>query len=151
MMFDAKTHDEAFIKMMHDFVQSHFNQNASTESFKEVVDRHMTPSMDVEGNKRMDWFFSQWVYGTDIPRYKFDYTVGESAGSYLVTASLTQSEVNPNFVALVPIYAELDGRTALLGRVRMIGSKTLSDLKLPVPKKPKRVLINANYDVLSRK
>ena len=152
MMFDPKTGDEAFIKMMHDFVQSHFNENASTESFLSVADKYITPGMDVEGNKRLDWFFSQWVYGTDIPRYKFDYTVSpEPNGSYLVKASLTQSEVNRNFVALVPIYADLDGKIGLLGRVRMMGSSSLNDLKLPLPKKPKRVLINANYDVLSRK
>ena len=66
MMYDPKTRDEAFIAMMHDFVQSHTNQNASTESFKAVVDKHITPGMDVEGNKRMDWFFSQWIYGTDF-------------------------------------------------------------------------------------
>ena len=39
---------------------------------------------------------------------------------------------------------------ALIGRVRMIGSSSLSDLKIPVPRKPKRVLINANYDALAR-
>jgi hypothetical protein len=152
MMFDPKTGDEAFIKMMHDFVQSHFNQNASTESFQAVAEKYMTPGMDIEGNKRLDWFFSQWVYGTDIPRYKFDYTVAaQPNGSYLVKANLAQSEVNQNFVALVPIYADLDGKIGLLGRVRMMGSTNLNDLKLPLPKKPKRVLINANYDVLSRK
>jgi len=152
MMFDAKTGDEAFIRMMHEFVQSHFNRNASTESFKQVVDRHMTPEMDVERNKEMGWFFAQWVYGTEIPRYKFDYTVTEeSGGNYRVKCSLMQSEVSPAFIALVPIYAEMDGRILLIGRVRMIGSSSLSDLKLSVPKKPKRVLINANYDVLARK
>jgi hypothetical protein len=133
-------------------VQSHFNQNASTESFLGVAEKYMTPGMDVEGNKRLDWFFAQWVYGTDVPRYKFDYTAApEQSGGYLIKANLTQSEVSPNFAALVPIYADLDGKIGLVGRVRMIGSSSLSDLKLRVPKKPKRVLINANYDVLSRK
>src|SRR5262249_21879423 len=152
MMFDAKTCDEAFIKMMRDFVASHFNQNASTESLTQVVDKHMTPGMDVEGNKDMSWFFAQWVYGTEIPRYKFDYTVAEeSGGNYLVKANLTQSEVNASFIGLVPIYAEMDGRTLLIGRARITGNSSLSDLKLRVPRKPKRVLINANYDVLARK
>jgi hypothetical protein len=152
MMFDAKTGDQAFIKMMHEFVQSHFNQNASTESFKQVVDKYMTPEMDVEGNKQMDWFFAQWVYGTDIPRYKFDYTLAEeSGGNWVVKCNLTQAEVNKAFVAFVPVYADLDGKVVLIGRVRMIGSSSLSGLKLNVPKKPKRVLINANYDVLAAK
>jgi len=152
MMYDAKTGDEAFIRMLHEFVQSHMNQNASTESFKQVADKYMTPGMDVEGNHQLGWFFAQWVYGTDIPRYKFDYTLAEeSGGKYLVKANLAQSEVNRNFVALVPIYADLDGKMSLIGRVRMIGNSSQSDLKIPLPRKPKRVLINANYDVLARK
>src|SRR2546425_602641 len=80
MMYDPKTGDEAFIRMMHEFVRSHLNQNASTESSKEVADKHMTAAMDVEGNKRTDWFFAQWIYGTEIPRYKFDYQVAQGAG-----------------------------------------------------------------------
>src|SRR4051812_17808625 len=69
---------------------------------------------------------------------KFEYTVAEEpGGNSLINANLTQSEVNRNFVALVPIYAELDGRIALIGRVRMIGSSSSSDLKLRVPKKPR--------------
>jgi hypothetical protein len=46
--------------------------------------------------------------------------------------------VNQNFVALVPIYADFDGKIGLLGRARMIGSSNQNDLKLPLPKKPKR-------------
>src|SRR5262249_52313731 len=124
MMYDPKTGDEAFIRMMHEFVKSHLNQNASTESFLEVVNKHITPAMDVEGKKGMYWFISQWIYGTDIPRYKFEYDVSQADGKYLVTASITQSEVSKNFIALVPIYAEIDGRLLHIGRVRMVGAST---------------------------
>src|SRR5262249_10366637 len=75
MMYDPKTGDQRFKAMMHDFVKSHFNNNASTESFKAIVERHMTPEMDLDGTKRMDWFFANWVYGTEVPRYKLDYSL----------------------------------------------------------------------------
>ena len=152
MMFDPKTGDDAFIAMMRDFVESHFNRNASTESFQQVAEKHMTPAMDLAGNKRLDWFFSQWVYGTEIPRYKFSYTMTpEAGGGVVVNGSLTQSEVGPNFAALVPIYAEIDGKLLGIGKARIAGSATLPNLTFHLPKKPKRVLVNANYDVLSRK
>ena len=61
-----------FIEMMHEFVQQHLNQNATTESFQAVAEKHMTPGMDVEGNHRLDWFFREWVYGTALPEYKFE-------------------------------------------------------------------------------
>jgi len=33
--------------------------------------------------------------------------------------------------------------------VNMFGSSTTDEIKVPLPQKPKRVLINANYDVLA--
>ena len=66
IMNDRKTGDQPFIVMMRDFVKTHFNKNASTESFKKVVEKHMTKRMDLDGNGKMDWFFDQWVYGTAV-------------------------------------------------------------------------------------
>jgi aminopeptidase N len=73
MMYDRQNGDQKFIEMMRYFIKSHYDQNATTESFKAIVEKHMKPSMDIDANKRMDWFFAQYVYGTEIPRYRFDY------------------------------------------------------------------------------
>ena len=149
MMYSAKDGDKGFIDMMHDFVQQHLNRNATTESFQAVAEKHMTPAMDVEGNHRLDWFFRQWVYGTAIPRYKFEPTLtGGSDGKCLLKATLTQSEVDPAFVTLVPIYADFDGKIVRLGTVRMTGNSTLDTIQVMLPSKPRRVMINAYHDVL---
>jgi aminopeptidase N len=149
LMFDSKTGDADFMAMMQDFVKSHQHQNATTESFKAVVNRHMRPSLDLDGNGSMEWFFRQWVYGTEIPKYKFDYTVTENAGKWLVKARLTQSDVSPTFRMLVPIYVDLKGDPLLAGRLRMLGNSSSNEIQFTVPAKPKRVLINAFNDVLS--
>ena len=74
MMFDPRgTGDAKFKKMMQDFISSHYNKDVSTEDFKRVVEKHMLPQMDIEKNGKMDWFFNQWVYGTEMPSYKFNY------------------------------------------------------------------------------
>ena len=153
VMWDAKTNDEKFIQMMHDFVATHLYKSASTANFQAVVEKHMTPTMDLAGNGKMDWFFNEWVYGTDVPRYKFDYTlVPEADGKTRLKASLTQSEVSDAFMASVPIYLELDaGRIARLGAVVMKGNSTNPNLELVLPVKPRRVMINQNFDVLARK
>jgi hypothetical protein len=153
MMWDSKTNDEKFIQMMHDFVATYLYKSASTADFQAVVEKHMTPTMDLAKNGKMDWFFNEWVYGTDVPRYKFDYTlVPEADGKVRLKASLTQSEVSSSFLMPVPIYMELDaGRVARLGTVVMKGSSTNSNLELVLPVKPKRVMINQNFDVLARK
>jgi aminopeptidase N len=73
MMYSPADQDKAFIAMMQDFVKSHHDMSASTELFKAIAERHMSKAMDFQGNGRLDWFFSEWVYGTQVPRYKFEY------------------------------------------------------------------------------
>jgi len=150
IMYDRNNGDKAFIDTMHDFVKSRFNQNASTESFKQVVERHMTPVMDIDQNRKMDWFFNEWVYGSEIPSYRFEYSVEqEDTGKYLVKATLTQSEVSDKFKMIVPVYVDIDGKVYRLGEATMIGSTTVN-FKFRMAQKPKRVLINAHRDVLAR-
>src|SRR6266545_3041382 len=152
MMYDRQNGDKAFIEMMQDFVKTYYNRNASSEAFKKIVDKHMIPQkMDLTGNKTMDWFFLQWVYGTEIPRYRLDYTLTpQDGGKCLLTFKITQSDVSQGFKMPVPIYLELDGsKIVRLGDVKMFGSSTSDEIKVTLPQKPKRVLINANYDVLA--
>jgi hypothetical protein len=115
------------------------------------VEKHITPGINVTGDGKMDWFFSEWVYGTALPRYKFDYTLTpQPDGKCLLKGVLTQSEVTDNFVMLVPLYADFEGTLARLGTVRISGNKTLDSLQVILPKKPTKVLINAFHDVLEQ-
>ena len=151
IMFEGKDGDKAFRAMMQDFVQQNMNGNASTENFQRMVEKHITPGINVTSDGKMDWFFNEWVYGTALPRYKFDYTLTpQPDGKCLVKAILTQSEVNDNFVMLVPLYADFDGTLARLGNVRISGNKTMDNLQLMLPKKPSKVMINAFHDVLEQ-
>jgi Peptidase family M1 domain len=153
MMWDMQKGDEQFKAMMHDFVNSYTSKLASTEDFKAVVERHMTPVMNAAGNNRMDWFFSQWVYGTGFPKYDFKPSFSKSAdGTISLNVVLSQSGVDDSFMMPVPIYLELaDGRMIRIGSVLMKGSSTLNkQIALHGLKDaPKRALINYNYDVLS--
>src|SRR6185503_1638030 len=94
--------DALFRAMMSDFVQTHFNKNVTTEDFKLIVEKHMTPQMDLDKNRRMDWFFNAWVYGTEVPAYRLDYQT--TSGGLAV--KVTQSGVSENFRMLVPFYAD---------------------------------------------
>jgi len=151
MMYDRQNGDKAFTAMMQDFVKTYYNRNASTEAFEKIVEKHMLDKMNLGGNKKMDWFFIQWIYGTEIPRYKLDYTLTpQEGGKCLLTFKVTQSDVSAGFRMPVPIYLDFDGsKLVRLGEVNMLGSSTTDEIKVPLPQKPKRVLINANYDVLA--
>jgi len=99
--------DKAFIEMMHDFVDSHRTRNASTESFKAIAEKHMSKTMDLDRNGRLDWFFREWVYGEEVPRYKFEYQMSPAdGGKFKLHMAVTQSEVSDNFVMIVPVFAD---------------------------------------------
>jgi aminopeptidase N len=150
MMYDSKEGDKPFIAMMRDFVAQHMNANASTASFQKVVEKHIRPVMNVKGDGKMDWFFQQWVYGTTVPRYRLEQAVTANPdGTFQLKGSISQAEVPEDFKMVVPLYADFDGRPIRLGAVRMSGEITLP-FDIQLPKKPRRVLLNANHDVLEQ-
>jgi hypothetical protein len=145
--------DADFIAMMTDFVQTYSGRNATTEDFRAIVQKHMTPNLNAMGNGRPDWFFDQWVYGTDIPKYtaKFDIQPG-SEGKFHITGSIVQEGVGETFRAQVPIYAEFDkGQIFKIAQIPMIGATTKNlDFEIKMPKKPNKLAINLMHDVLAR-
>lgn len=147
MMFDAKTGDAAFQAMMKDFIQSNHNKDVSTADFQEVVNRHVTPTLNIDGTGRADWFFDQWVYGTEVPAFAFEYSLREEGGKTVLAGKITQSGVGDNFRTQVPVYLDFGKGWSRLGLVQMTGNSS-KDFSVPLPQKPKRVTINAQGDVL---
>ncbi len=142
--------DHIFIDMMHDFVASHRDAPASTESFKAIVEKHMTKQMDLQQNGRMDWFFNEWVYGTLVPRYEFKYEMQPGdKGSFRVHVELTQSEVDQNFGMLIPIYADFGEGWARIGQIVMVGNSTRK-IDFVLDRQPKKMALNVYKDVLQR-
>ncbi len=153
MMWDRQTGDKNFKDAMHDFVATYSGKAATTEDFKAMMEKHMTPEMDLEGNHRLDWFFNEYVYGTALPTYKMDSTFEKDAsGDVVFGFKVTQSGVDDKFRMVVPIYLELaDGRTVHLGRAHLVGNNSMEQ-KVPLKglkDTPKRALLNYNDDVLA--
>ena len=153
MMRSNGTGDQAFKEMMRDFVKSYSGKSATTDDFKAMVEKHMTKDMDAEGNQKMDWFFNEYVYGTQLPSYKMDSSFSNDAdGDVVLNLKVTQSNVNEDFRMAVPIYLEMaDGRILFLGRLRLVGNTSLEP-KIPLKGlkvKPKRAILNYYDDVLA--
>src|SRR6266508_2551049 len=147
MMFDqAKTGDAKFREMMQDFIQTFFNKEVSTEDFKGIVEKHITPDMNLNKDGTMDWFFDEWVYGTEMPNYHFEYQIG-SEGSF--SGRITQAGVTDKFVMRVPVYLDFGKGWVKLGSASIVGNSSvdLSNIKLPMV--PKRAAICALNDVLA--
>jgi hypothetical protein len=143
-------HDQAFIDMMHDFTESHRDTPASSESFKTIAEKHMTKKMDLQKNGRLDWFFREWVLGTQVPRYSFKYDLQPAeGGKFKVHAEIMQSEVDENFAMFVPIYADFGEGMARLGQLAMVGNSTRT-VSFNLDRKPKKVALNAYKEILER-
>src|ERR1700679_976301 len=71
----GKDPDARFREMLRAILAEHRFRPLSTADFQHAVEQHMTPAMDLEGTHRMDWFFDQWVRGTDLPRYTVKFEV----------------------------------------------------------------------------
>jgi aminopeptidase N len=152
MMYDTEDEDrdKTFIAMMHDFVESHREKSASTESFKAIAEKHMTKLMDLGRNGRLDWFFNEWVYGTQVPKYHFEYDVAPAdAGKVKLHMTITQSEVDDHFAMLVPIFADFGKGMVRIGQVG-IGGSTTRTVDVVLPSQPKKVALNAYKEILER-
>lgn len=119
--------DDRFQVMMKDFVHTNFNRDVSTEDFKKIVEKHM--------GANMDWFFNEWVYGTEMPSYRFDYQLAD--GGTTLSGKITQSGVSDSFRMLVPVYVDFGKGWLRLGSATITGngSVELKDIKLPQPAK----------------
>ena len=150
MMYSTQDGDKAFIAMMHDFVDRHREKAASTESFRAIAEKHMTKTMDLEGNGRLDWFFNEWVYGTQVPRYHFEYQLTPvDGGKVKLHMTVAQSDVDQHFAMLVPVFADFGNGMVRLGQVRIAGNSTdTADILLPG--QPKKVALNVYKDILER-
>src|SRR5262249_26850293 len=72
MMQGADGGDERFLEMLREVTARFRHQRVSTADFDTMVQAAMTPEMDLARDGRMDWFFREWVYGAEMPRYELD-------------------------------------------------------------------------------
>jgi hypothetical protein len=150
MMYSSQDQDKAFMEMMHDFVESHRDRPATTESFKKIAEKHMTKAMDLQKNGRLDWFFGEWVYGTQIPKYHLDYQLSPGDGGKVkLHMVVTQSDVDEHFAMLVPVFADFGSGMAPIAQFAMVGSAT-RNIDIMLPGQPKKVALNAYKEILER-
>ena len=143
LMRDPSTgSDEKFLRLLHDFVATNQGKSVSTEDFIRAAETYMSHASDLEHNRRLDWFFNEWVYETGIPTYQLESSVKElSPNKFLVQGTITQSGVSNDFEMLVPVTAEMGKeKKASLGRV--VVSEDGGRFKFTTALRPKRVAID---------
>ena len=141
LMMNPKTLEEKYFNsMLRDFYTSFRGKRASTEDFQEIVEKYVGVDMN--------WFFQQWIYGTDLPEYYFSYKTTKTAnGKYHVKCKVEQKGVSENFQMYMPFRIDFKGDRFARLRYLIKGPVTVIDLPL-TSLKPKKITLNEFESVL---
>ncbi len=143
LMTDFKTYDSShFEKMLKEYYSKFEGKNSTTENFKKIVDKYM--------GKDMNWFFDQWVYGTDIPTYyvSIDHEKTEN-NDYVINYIIKQSNVKHDFKMPVPI--SIDFGSNRFAVVEILVTGLVTEGQIPnIPLEPKKITFNALNSVLCK-
>jgi hypothetical protein len=143
MCIDLNTMSEdRFINMLKDFFRTYRGRAAKTGDFQRIVEKHL--------GMELDWFFQQWIYGTDLPTYRFSHSTSQDAdGKYLLNCHVVQEDVPDGFKMYVPMTVRFSGDQKV--RLKVLIDQPVKDFTLPpLPLEPREVVFNDFYSVLAR-
>jgi hypothetical protein len=143
----SKDPDARFITLLHTLVTKYAQKALTTEQLQKEIQAVMTPQMDLEGGKSMEWFFEEYVRGTGIPHYKVEFTTRRTEKGFQVRGKLFQSEVPRSFIAPVPVYiGSSAGHSTYLGTVQTAGDETSFSFRSQL--EPHKLLIDPHMTLL---
>jgi len=144
---NGKDPDARFIRLLHTLVSKYARKALTTADLQREVEAVMTPRMDLEGGRSMEWFFDEYVRGTGIPHYKVQFTSRNTEKGFQIRGKLLQDGVPRSFIAPVPIYASTTlGRTIFLGTVVATGDET--NFTFTSAAQPHKLLIDPHMTLL---
>jgi len=143
----AKDPDARFAAFLRDLAQKYAYRALSTDDLQHEVEAVMTPAMDLEGGRSMEWFFEQWVRGTGIPHYRVEFSTHQTDKGIVVRGKLFQTEVPRSFITSVPLYAKSEsGHLMYLGSVVAANPETSFHFTAKVP--PRKLVIDPQMTLL---
>jgi len=143
----AKDPDARFVAFLRNLSSKYAYRALSTDDLQHEVEAVMTPAMDLEGGRSMEWFFEQWVRGTGIPHYRVEFSTHHTDKGEVVRGKLFQTGVPRSFIASVPIYANNGpGHPVYLGAVVAAGPETSFHFTVQTP--PHKLVIDPQMTLL---
>jgi hypothetical protein len=145
----AKSPDARFEAMLRSVLVEHRYQAVNADDLQRAAEKQMTAAMDLEGNKKLDWFFDEWVRQTGIPRYSVEFQARARGQEFFVTGKLHQDNVPDYFITNVPVYgASSGGKPVLLGSVVATGPQT--SFHFTSHFKPSKLIIDPQGTILCK-
>jgi Peptidase family M1 domain len=143
----AKDPDARFMALLRKLASKYAYRALSSADLQHEIESVMTPAMDLDGGRSMEWFFEDWVRGTGIPHYRVEFSVQHAEKAFVVRGKLFQTGVPRSFLAPVPLYASTSsGHPALLGVVIAGGPETAFHFTSQT--EPRKILIDPRTTLL---
>lgn len=141
MYLDLETmSDDRFKELLRGFYQKYEGRPASTEDFEAFAEEYL--------GEDLQWFFQQWVYGIDVPQYRFSYTINSTGnGQFKVLGRVEQLEVSEGFQMPVIIGIDFGEDEIVPQRIWVKGPVTEFELGT-YDKEPRKVIFNHLESVL---
>ena len=99
-MLRGRLGDDRFLALLAEIMKRYDHKDITTEQFRLLAAEFLPAKSD---DPKLESFFEQWVYGTGIPTMKLSWTVKGVAPDLRLRGTVTQSGVNKDFTATVPV------------------------------------------------
>jgi hypothetical protein len=144
-MLRRRMGDKAFLDMLGEMLKRYERSEISTEQFRLLAASYMPPKSD---DPKLESFFDQWIYGTGIPALKMNYTVKGQAPNLRLTCTVTQSDVDADFSAAVPVEVQVARGRTVTQWVRTGSDPATFTMALKAA--PLKVSLDPNHAVLRK-
>ena len=146
--------DEPFLRALRTLRERYQGRPITTHELIRIFEEELPPGFGPGGRKSLDWFYEDWVNGTEIPAIELhsvkyvDKLAATKSASTLVSGIIKQKDVEDTLITSVPVYAVVGGKNILLGRVFADGLET--QFHLTAPAGTRKVVLDPYQTVLSR-
>ena len=144
-MLRQRMGDERFFAMLAELARRYDRKEVTTENFRRLAAEFVPKPSD---DPQLATFFDQWIYGTGIPMLKLAYTVKGVAPALRLVGAVTQSGVDEDFTAQIPVEIKVAGGKTITHWVRSAnGAVTFA---VALKQAPQRVTLDPHHAVLRR-
>ncbi len=144
-MLRQRMGDERFFSMLAQVVKRYDHKEITTEEFRALAALFLPPKTD---DPQLEIFFEQWVYGTGIPTLKLTWSLKGKAPALRLVGTLSQSDVDEDFTAPVPVEIQVARGRSITQWVR--SSNTPVTFTVPLKQAPLKVALDPHHGVLRR-
>ena len=144
-MLRGRMGDQKFLALLAEISKRYDRKDITTEEFRLLAAEYLPPKSD---DPKLESFFEQWVYGTGIPTIKLTWSVKGVAPNVRLTGTVTQSGVDEDFSAAVPVEVTVAKGRTVTQWVRSAEVPTTFTMALKAA--PLKVALDPHYALLRK-